>query len=261
MQCDGVQTTSAWRELRLVFPVVNFLEDVLESPIIGFEDRVLRREIERPASSQAVVEAGVGEVADRCIEVVHSHRHPGAGEVEHVEVELLPVGADPLHRQLARPWNEEIGRAILVAESVTADHDRVGPAGDETRHVGDDNGLAEDAAAEDVADRAVRRLPHLLEVEFLNSRFVRRDGRAFDADAMFLDRMGGIDSDLVVRCVAVFDREVVVQKVDVEIRLDQPLPDPLPDDPRHLVAIELDDGVFHLDLGHAFSRILEFAAP
>src|SRR5258705_259762 len=31
----------------------------------------------------------------------------------------------------------------------------------------------------------------------------------------------------------------------------QPVLDELPDDPRHLVAVELDDGIGYLDLGHA----------
>ena len=72
-------------------------------------------------------------------------------------------------------------------------------------------------------------------------RLVGRDRRAFDADAMLLDRIGRIDGDLVVGRVAILDRQVVIEEVDVEIGQDQPLADPLPDDPRHLVAVELDD--------------------
>ena len=37
--------------------------------------------------------------------------------------------------------------------------------------------------------------------------------------------------------------EVVVLEVDVQVRVDQPVLDELPDDPGHLVAVELDDGV------------------
>jgi hypothetical protein len=64
---------------------------------------------------------------------------------------------------------------------------------DQPRHVLDDDRLAEDGAAKDVADRAVGRLPHLLEAEFLDPRLVGRDGRAFDADAILLDRLGRLD--------------------------------------------------------------------
>ena len=51
--------------------------------------------------SQAVVEAGAGEVADRIVEVVHAHRDAGGGEVEHFMLDLLAILADPLDGQLA----------------------------------------------------------------------------------------------------------------------------------------------------------------
>ena len=51
----------------------------------------------------------------------------------------------------------------------------------------------------------------------------------------------------------VFDAEIVIIEIDVEVREDQALADPLPDDPRHLVAVELDKRGLHLDLGHAFT--------
>ena len=108
------------------------------------------------------------------------------------------------------PGKHEVGGAVLVAEGVTADDDRLGPARHQPRHVLADDGLAEHDAAEDVADGAVRRLPHLLEAEFLHPGFVRGDGGAFDADAVLLDGFGGVDGDLVVGLVAVFHPEVVI---------------------------------------------------
>ena len=86
---------------------------------------------------------------------------------------------------------------------------------------------------------------------------VRRDRRAFDADAVSLDRLRRLDRDLVVRRVAVLDAEVVIFQVDVEIGVDQLVLDELPDDPGHLVAVELDDRVGDLDLRHDPDLVLE----
>ena len=97
------------------------------------------------------------------------------------------------------------------------------------------------------------RLPHFLEVEFLHAGFVRRDGRAFDADAVLLDGIGGIDGHLVVGGVAVFDRKVIIVDVEVEIGEDQLVLDELPDDAGHLVAVEIGDRVCYLDLLHGIS--------
>ena len=146
------------------------------------------------------------------------------------------------------PSKTEVGGAVLVAERVAADDDRLVPAGHEARDVGDDDRLAEDDAAEDVADRAVRALPHLLEAELLDARLVGRDRGALDADAVLLDGVGRVDRDLVVGRVAVLDAEVVVLEVDVEVGVDEAVLDELPDDAGHLVAVEFDDGAFNLDL-------------
>ncbi len=59
-----------------------------------------------------------------------------------------------------------------------------------------------------------------------------------------------VDGDLVVGLVAVLHAEVVVLEVHVEVGVDQGVLDPLPDDPGHLVAVELDDGSLDLDLRH-----------
>jgi hypothetical protein len=69
-------------------------------------------------------------------------------------------------------------------------------------------------------------------------------------DFHILDRLRRLDRDPVVGLVALFDAEVEIDEVDIEVGLDQPFADPLPDDAGHLVAVELDDGVLHLDLGH-----------
>src|SRR5690606_297636 len=144
----------------------------------------------------------------------------------------------------------EVGGLVLVAVGVAADDDRLGPAGDQPRHVGADDRLAEDHAAEDVADGAVGRPPHLLETELLDPGLVGGDGRALDTDAVLLDGVGRVDRHLVVGAVALLDAQVVVLEVDVEVRQDQPFLDEGPDDPGHLVAVELHYGILNLDLGH-----------
>jgi hypothetical protein len=126
---------------------------------------------------------------------------------------------------------------------VPANHDGIGPARHEARDAGYHDWLAENHAAKDVADSAIRRPPHLLQSELSDPILVRRDGGALDAHAVPLDRIGGVDGDLVVGRVAVLDGQVVVVKLNLEVRQDQLILDELPDDPRHFIAVELNDGV------------------
>ena len=133
---------------------------------------------------------------------------------------------------------------------MTADDDRLCPARNETRHVAANDRLAENHATENIADCSIRGFPHLLELEFLNTCFIRRDRGAFDANAVFVDRVGGINRDLVICCVTILDREIIIFQVDIEIGMDQLVTNVMPDNPGHFIAIEFDNGVCDFDLRH-----------
>ncbi|EBA07220.1 NADP-dependent isocitrate dehydrogenase protein [Sagittula stellata E-37] len=235
--------------------LVDLLEQVLEPPVVGLENGVLGRQVHRPAQRQTVVQRGAGKVADRLVLVVHAHVDPGIGRVVDLALDHLAVGAFPFHRQLARRGEVEIRGLVLVAEGVPAHHDGRGPARHEARHVAADDRLAEDDAAQDVADRAVGRLPHLLETEFLDTLLVRGDRRAFDRDANLLRLFGGVDGDLVPGPVPLLDPEIVVKQVQVEVRQDQLFLDESPHDAGHLVAVHLHDRIVDLDTGHRLSPL------
>ena len=64
-------------ELGLEFGVEDLLEDILEAAVIGLEDGVLGREIDRIVALQAVVQRGAGEFLDRLVEIVHRHGDAG----------------------------------------------------------------------------------------------------------------------------------------------------------------------------------------
>ena len=227
-------------------------EDVLERAVVRLEDRVLRRQVDGIVALQPVGQRRASEVRDRVVEVVHPHCDSAIGAVvgDYVLDGVGAVLGRERDGELSGAGHLEVRRLVLVAVGVTADDDRLGPAGHQPRDVADDDRLAEHDAAEDVADRAVGRDPHLLQAELLDPRLVGGDGRALDADAVPLDGVGGVDGHLVVGRVTVLDAQVVVVEVDVEVGVDQPVLDERPDDAGHLVAVELDDGVLHLDLRH-----------
>ena len=226
--------------------VVDLLEEVLEHAVVGLEDRVLRRQVDGVVAGRgrSAATPGRSRGSSRCSCTCPSRRRRRRGNsaTSHLD-RLAAVGRRVGHRHRAGAGHLEVGGLVLVAVGVTADDDRLRPARHEAGDVGDDDRLAEDDAAEDVADRAVRRSPHLLQPELLDARLVGRDRGALHADAVLLGGVGGVDRDLVVGGVAVLDAEVVVVELDVEVRQDQLVLDELPDDPRHLVAVHLDDGV------------------
>ena len=238
-------------ELGLVLLLEDPLELVLEHPVIGLEDGVLGRQIHRIVLLQRITERRPREVLDRLLEVVHPHDHAAVlGNAHHlVHHRFAAVLWGEGQRDSAGTVHLEVGGAVLVAERMPADDDRLGPTGYQTRDVGDDDRRAEDCAAQDVSDGAVGRQPHLLEVELLDPGLVRSDGGALDADMVFEDGVRGVDGDLVIGGVAILHAEVVVLEVDVEVGQDQSFLDQLPDDARHLVAVEFYNRACDLDLG------------
>ena len=139
-----------------------------------------------------------------------AQRHAISFEIEYFECLWFAAAfGGEGHGQFAFSFDHGIGCAVLIAESMTANDDRRGPVGDQPRNIVDHDGFAENGAIENIADRAVRALPHLFQVEFFYPRFIRRDGGAFDADTILADGIGCIDGHLVIGLIAVFHAKVI----------------------------------------------------
>ena len=202
------------------FFIIGFLENIFETSVIFLENCVLRRQIDRPFALQAIVEDRARKITDRGVKIIHAHRNTGFGEVKDFALDSLAIFAFPLHRQLAFAWDEEICCFILVTKGVTANNDWLCPTRHEARDVVTDDRFAENYTAKDVADGAIWRLPHFLKVEFFDALLIGCDGRAFDADIMFFNRFSCINCDLIIRCIAGLDRQIIVEQIDVEVWVD-----------------------------------------
>jgi len=118
-----------------------------------------------------------------------------------------------------------------------------------------EDGFAEHRAVEDRTDLAVGGGPGFLEFVLHHALGVRGDGGAFHAHAVLLDRAGRLGGDAVVGFVALLHAEVVVLQVHVQEGLDELLLDHRPDDPRHLVTVQLDDRCLDLYLSHGVASL------
>lgn len=128
----------------LVGGVEDLLEDILEATIVLLKDGVLGAHVQREALGDSELETGVGEATDRLVGVVLSLGNTAALEV--VDLDGLGLtalgGVDKL--KLAGTGDHTVGGTVLVTEGVTADDDRLGPAGNETGDARNDDGLTED---------------------------------------------------------------------------------------------------------------------
>ncbi len=227
-------------ELRLV----DLLEDLLEPPVIDEKDSVLGAEVERIAGLQGVGHSAAREVGEQFVDIVHGHRDAGTGEVgDLVFLGLASVLRIETDGHAARPRDLEIRGGGAVAEAMAGNDDGTGPAGNTARYVAADHRRPEQGAADDSANLRVRRFPGLLEAELLDARCIGVDGGTFHPDAVFPDRLGRLGGDAVVGRVAIGQREVETDEIDVEELQNQTVTNPAPDDPGHFVAVQFDNGV------------------
>lgn len=78
-------------------------------------------------------------------------------------------------------------------------------------------------------------------------------------DIVLKDGVGGVNSDFVIRLVAVLNAQVVFDDGDVDVRDDKTVLNVAPDNAGHLVAVQRDDGLVDLDFvesaGHEASLL------
>ena len=266
----------------LVLGVVDFLENILELSIVRLENRVLGAHVERELLVQRHLERGMRETGNGFGGVVLRLRDTAlCREVEDLDHLRLTALWCEDHFQCTLARDNPVLGAVLVAESVTANDDGLLPARYETRDGGNDDRGAENSsssgvwsatflhislrmcALQVVADGTVGRQPHLLELEFLDALLIGGDGGALDTNRVLLDSLGGIECDLVVGLVAVWQAKIVVLEVNVEVWVDELqcsahvcmslllcrahlVLDDLPDDSGHLIAVKLHDRVLDL---------------
>ena len=136
---------------------------------------------------------------------------------------------------------------------MTTDDNWLVPMRHQFRNVLADDRLAKYNAIQNVTNRAVRRLPHLLQVKFFNPGFVRGYRCAFHANAVFQDCVCRVNRHLVAGCITILDAQVVIVNVDIEIRQDQTIFDEFPDDSRHFVTVNINNRIYNFDLASHLS--------
>lgn len=127
--------------------VVDVLEDVLETTVLGLENSVFGGQLQWQFAVKCLSEADFCKVVDRVISVVHAHH--GAWRVVFSDQDSF-FGAIFTcfdHLQFTSSFGDSVSRFLLVELTVSADDDGSFPR----RHVegngGDHDGFPEDSAS------------------------------------------------------------------------------------------------------------------
>ena len=104
---------------------------------------------------------------------------------------------------------------------MSTDDDWFCPTWNTSGNVLDDDWLTENDTSNNITESSVGRLPHLLQIEFLDSSFVRSDSSTFDTNFAGFDGRCSVDGYLVISGITVFDTQVVVLDVEVQMGEDE----------------------------------------
>ena len=150
-------------ELLFKFLVENFFKQILKATVVGLQDRVLCAQEQRVVALQRIVHGCSCKIANRFVKVIHTHHHTRAREVGNFHLDrFASVFRHIRHRHGSFARNAEVSGLVLIAVSMTPNHNRFSPARHQLGNVVTNNRFAKHHAIQNVADRPVWRLPHLL---------------------------------------------------------------------------------------------------
>ena len=197
---------------------------------------------------KGVLETAMSKSFNAFISVVHSHSNSTFSGVS-VNFHFLFTSIISLESNFECSWlvNNKICCLILISVGVSSNDDWFLPSWNESGDVFNDDGFSKDSSIENVSDSSIGTFPHLLELELLNSCFVRSDGGTLDTDFALFDSFSSFNGDFVISFVSVLHSEIKVLNLDVKEGKDEFVLDGLPDDSGHLVSIEFSDWVGNLD--------------
>jgi len=236
-------------ELFLVVFFVDLLEDVLEPAIITLHDCVLGAHVHGVLSLEGILEAGVCESKNGLVCVVHAHEN--SWTLEFVDLNVFLWSATSwleVHRECSWFPRYEILCLILITKGMSSNNDWLGPSWYQFRNVINENWLSKHSSIQLVSNGAIWTLPHLFELELLDSCLIWCDCGALNTNFVFFNGVGTIEGNLIICLISLLDTEVKVLDVDVEIWEDEQILDLMPNDACHFITVHFDNWLINLDL-------------
>ena len=235
--------------LCLKFIVKYFLEDILETTIIFLQNGVLGGKVQGPFFTQGHIEAAACKTHNTFVGIVHGHGHTISFEIEYFKgLGFATSFRSKGHGELSFAFDDRIRSPVLIAKSMTTHDNRSSPVAHQAGYIADHDRLPENGSVEDIPDRAIWTFPHLFQTEFLHPGFVRSDGGTLDTHPIFFNGIGCIYGHLIIGLITVFDTQVIIFDIHLDIRQDQLVFNEFPDNPGHFIAIQLYDRVRNFDL-------------
>jgi len=174
--------------LFIVF-LINIFKNVLESTIVLFQDSVFSAHVQRIIPVDCILKTRVCKSCDGLVSIVHTHQNAWSFEIVslHFYWSFRFVSRFKNHSERAGLLRYVVCGSVLISKGVSANNYWLSPSRDKSWNILNDDWLTEHSPVKFVTDCSVGTFPHLLELEFNYSGFVRGDSGAFYAHLAFLN--------------------------------------------------------------------------
>ncbi|OPZ14260.1 MAG: hypothetical protein BWZ06_01116 [Bacteroidetes bacterium ADurb.BinA261] len=119
------------------------------------------------------------------------------------------------------------------------------------RNIATNDWFAKNSSSHNITNSSIRRFPHLFEAKFLHPSFIGSDCSTFDPYIISFNGFGCFHGNLIVGGIAIFDTQIIIFDIEIEIWQDQLLFDKCPNDARHFIAIKFYNRVLYFNFIHA----------
>ncbi len=228
--------------------MVNLFKDIFESAIVFFQNGILGTHIQRPSLLKGHIEAASCKAFNAFICIVHAHCNTSTFELVYFMFNDLSVFTFKFYSKLSLARNNEISCAVLITKCMASNDNWTIPIRNKTWNVFNYNWLTKYSTIKNVSNGAIRALPHLFEVELLNTRFIWCNGGTFNSHPILFDGICSINGNLVIGFISVFYPQIVIFDIQFEIGKNQFILDEFPNNSGHFISIEFNHRVVYFYL-------------
>ena len=199
---------------------------------------------------QCVVEACFCKAFDRCTDVVLTLNDARSFKLMNKFTCLFTVFVGVNQFCLACCRDLHLCCFVNITVCMSCNRDWFLPCSDCRFNAFDNNRCTENCTVKDCTDRAVRALPHFLQIVLFHTGCIWSDCCTFDSHTVFLRCHSRINGYLVISLISVFQAQIIIFCLQINKWKKQFIFDHLPENSCHLIAVHLDQRCCHFNLIH-----------
>ena len=193
-----------------------------------------------------------GKTPDTFISIVHGKCNTITFKIIHFKLLSVSIFTFKRHGQFSFAFCYKISCTILITKCMTTNTNWCCPVRNQPWNIFTNDWLTKHSTIKNITDSSIWALPHLLKIKFFYTCFIRCNGCTFNTYTILFYCIGSINSYLVIGFITIFNTEIIIFNINIQIRKNQFVFNKFPDDACHFIAIQFYNRICYFNfLAHA----------